>query len=137
MLALRTVSGSKVLVDGSGNTLYSPDQERSGTIKCASSCTQIWPPDTVSAGAHVPTSVPGLHGTIGTMRRPDGTRQVTYNGRPLYTFTLDGGPGALKGDGTTDNFSGTSFTWHAIRATGAANTAPSSPASSGSNPYTY
>lgn len=137
-LAVRSVSGGKVLVDGSGNTLYSPDQERSGTIKCTSSCTQIWPPDTIGAGTRVPTSVPGMHGTIGTLHRPDGTRQLTFDGRPLYTFTLDGGPGTVTGDGTKDSFDGTNFTWHAIRPAGAANTAPSSPASSSTgNPYTY
>jgi predicted lipoprotein with Yx(FWY)xxD motif len=137
-LTVRSVSGGKVLVDAGGDTLYSPDQERNGTIKCTSSCTQIWPPATVGANAHVPTSVAGAHGTIGTLRRPDGTRQLTFDGRPLYTFTLDGGPGTVTGDGTADSFNGTSFTWHAIRpAGGAANTAPSSPASSNTNPYNY
>lgn len=127
---------SGVLVDHSGNTLYSPEQERNGTIKCMSSCTQIWPPATVSGGATVPTSVPGAHGKVGTIKRPDGTRQLTFNGAPLYTFTLDGGPGTVKGDGTSDSFDGTSFTWHAVRTAGA-KTPPSSPASNGGNGYNY
>jgi len=46
--------------------------------------------------------------------------QVTYDGKPLYTFTLDSQPGELTGNGVTDQFGGTQFTWHAAFTTGGA-----------------
>jgi hypothetical protein len=58
-----------------------------------------------------------------------GTNQVTYNGKPLYTFVQDK-PGQATGNGAMDSFGGTSFTWTAAMVGGAA--AASSSASSGS-----
>lgn len=128
--------GGTVLVDRKGNTLYSPDQERNGKIACDAGCVAIWPP--AKAPAAVPHTISGASGRLGVLTRPDGSRQLTYDGRPLYTFTLDHGPGHTTGDGTTDSFSGTRFTWHAIRPAGAAAPSPStSSPSGGGNPYGY
>ncbi|HWX96883.1 MAG TPA: hypothetical protein VNZ01_08510 [Solirubrobacteraceae bacterium] len=38
---------------------------------------------------------------MGTIRRSDGTRQLTYNGHPLYTFLQDSTPGQTHGQGLT------------------------------------
>jgi hypothetical protein len=63
----------------------------------------------------------GLTGVLGTIHRhDDGRTQLTYNGRPLYTFKLDQSPGQARGSNFTDSFGGTSFTWQAVTASGAA-----------------
>ena len=45
--------------------------------------------------------------------------QVTFGGKPLYTFVQDS-PGQATGNGATDSFGGTSFTWTAAMSGGAA-----------------
>lgn len=41
---------------------------------------------------------PGLPGTVGTITRTGGARQLTYNGHPLYTYIGDTAPGQAKGN---------------------------------------
>jgi predicted lipoprotein with Yx(FWY)xxD motif len=119
--AARTVSVDQVegvgsvLVDRSGAALYTPDREADGTIRCRGECTAIWPPLEASG---MPTASDDVPGRLGTVRRPDGAMQVTYDGRPLYRFAQDPQPGDVTGDGASDRFGGTSFTWHAVTATG-------------------
>jgi predicted lipoprotein with Yx(FWY)xxD motif len=109
-----------VLVDSSGHTLYTSEQEESGKIVCASSdCEAIWTPLTVQKGEQ-PTGPSDVAGKLGTVKRPDGSIQVTYKGGPLYTFTFDHSAGQVNGNGTKDSFDGTNFVWHAATATGAA-----------------
>jgi predicted lipoprotein with Yx(FWY)xxD motif len=134
-LAMRTVNGASVLVDKSGATLYSNDQDKTGKLQCVSSdCTAIWAPLTVPAGAQ-PTAPSGVAGALATVQRPDGTRQVTLDGKPLYTFSFDHGAGKVTGNGTTDSFAGTSFTWHS--ATPSGGQAPAAPAAPPAGPGGY
>jgi predicted lipoprotein with Yx(FWY)xxD motif len=72
----------------------------------------------VSAGAGALQAPSSITGTLGTIHRPGGQTQLTYNGKPLYTFRLDLAPGQAHGNNFTDNFGGTSFTWHAITTSG-------------------
>jgi len=37
-------------------------------------------------------------GRIGTIKRPDGSAQATYNGHPLYTYIGDSAPGQARGN---------------------------------------
>jgi predicted lipoprotein with Yx(FWY)xxD motif len=106
-----------VLVDSSGNALYTPEQEASGKIVCTGSCLSEWMPLTVS-GSTQPSASADVTGKVGTVKRPDGSEQATLDGAPLYTFVEDGGPGNVTGDGFVDQFDGTSFTWHVVRADG-------------------
>jgi predicted lipoprotein with Yx(FWY)xxD motif len=109
-----------VLVDRSGKTVYSPQQEAHGKILCTGGCLGFWFPVTVAAGTKT-HDAPGMSGTVGTIRRSDnGQSQLTYNGRPLYTFRLDQAPGDLHGNDFSDQFGGTSFTWQVVSASGAA-----------------
>jgi predicted lipoprotein with Yx(FWY)xxD motif len=121
VISVRKVPGiGTVLVDRSGKTLYSPQQEASGKIECTGSCLSFWFPVTV-ASAHVPRHAGGIDGVLGTIRRPDdGKIQLTYNGKPLYTFRLDRSPGQDHGNNFRDSFGGTSFTWQAVTTNGSA-----------------
>jgi predicted lipoprotein with Yx(FWY)xxD motif len=77
-------------------TLYHLTGEQNGKFICTNSgCLQIWHPLTASG---TPT---GTVGSLATVRRPDGTLQVTYKGLPLYTFAQDH-PGTANGQGFKD-----------------------------------
>jgi predicted lipoprotein with Yx(FWY)xxD motif len=54
---------------------------------CRALCAQYWPP-VLTSGPPAAGSGVDQH-ALGTMRRPDGTQQVTYKGRPLYLFADD------------------------------------------------
>jgi len=115
-VSMQTIGGVSALVDAKGDALYSPEQERGGTIRCTAGCTAVWVPLTLPAGMGKPTAAAALTGKLGVVRRPDGKRQVTWNGKPLYTFVDDGGPGKVNGNGASDRFGGKSFTWHVATA---------------------
>jgi hypothetical protein len=84
----------------------------------------------VKASAHLSSG--GLPGKLGTVIRPDGTKQLTYNGMPLYTFTLDTAPGQDHGNNYQDSFNGTNFTWQVVTASGKpAGGSASAPANTG------
>jgi predicted lipoprotein with Yx(FWY)xxD motif len=87
-----------ILVDRRGRSLYSLSAERRGRFICTdSSCLSFWTPLVVARGLR-PTGARSL----GTVRRPDGKTQVTYRGRPLYTFNDDRRPGQVGGEGFRD-----------------------------------
>jgi predicted lipoprotein with Yx(FWY)xxD motif len=104
-----------VLVDAAGRTLYVTDQETDGRIACVAECASAWVPLTVPTGT-IPTGGAGVTGAVAAVTRPDGANQVTVDGRPLYTFAADGGPGRSAGNGVRDSFGGTDFVWHAAAA---------------------
>jgi predicted lipoprotein with Yx(FWY)xxD motif len=114
-VGIKQVSGiGRVLVNSTGLALYTPDQEAKGMIRCTASCTSVWQP--VDAGGK-PTAAAEA-GKVGVIKRPDGARQVTLNGMPLYTFAQDS-PSQVTGDGAKDQFGGSEFTWHVVLAGGA------------------
>jgi predicted lipoprotein with Yx(FWY)xxD motif len=126
-----------VLVDADGAALYTPDQEANGKILCASAdCTAIWKPVTVSGGS--PSSSSDIQDKLGTLKRPDGDTQVTFDGKPLYSFTEEG-PGEVTGDGFEDDFDGTHFVWHVVTPSGVSSGSGSSDSSSssGGSGYSY
>jgi predicted lipoprotein with Yx(FWY)xxD motif len=118
-----------VLVAASGKLLYSPDEEAAGMIRCAGACTSFWTP--LAPGTGVAKTMSDV-GHLGVINRPDGTKQVTDNGKPLYTFVLDS-PGSAKGNNFSDSFGGQHFTWHALHAGGTTpSPAPTTPNGGGS-----
>ena len=122
----------KVLVDAKGRALYRSDQEKHGMVLCTGACLSFWQPLTVSG---TPTKVGSLAGKLATVKRPDGHgRQVTLNGRLLYSFKLDK-PGKVSGDGFKDAFGGQKFTWHVAHPVGTANSP--APATTTTPTYTY
>ncbi len=101
---------SGVLVDSAGAPLYTSDQEKSGRVACTGGCASIWLP-LEAPGPGAPTAGDGVSGELGVVKRPDGSRQVTLDGRPLYRFAEDGNDGKATGDDLTDSFDGRQFTW--------------------------
>lgn len=104
----RMTSIGEVLTDPSGLTLYFNDNEKGGRIACTGSCATAWPPVTVTGQPVAPAGVSGL----GTISRPDGTTQLTYQSRPMYRFAADSAPGDTKGDGIAG-------IWHAAKVSAA------------------
>ena len=96
----------------------------------------VWPAFT---GAVTPQAKGGaVAADIGTVAGPGGTRQVTYNGHPLYYYVGDHQPGSTAGQGLNQF----GALWYVLSGSGAANTsAPSSPApaapSGSGNSYGY
>ncbi|HTE63359.1 MAG TPA: hypothetical protein VK631_23590 [Solirubrobacteraceae bacterium] len=116
-VSVKDVDGvGSVLVDQDGAALYTADVEADGTIHCTAGCLSIWVPLAAPAGA--PTAADGVGGKLDTVKRPDGSMQVTHDGKPLYTFAEDTQPGQVTGDGLKDTFDGQSFTWHAVTSQG-------------------
>lgn len=88
-----------LLVNSSGLTLYHLTSETKGMIKCTGACATLWPPVLVKGGAK-PSAGAGLSAAkLGTIRRPGGQTQVTYNGLPLYRYSDDLKPGETASQG--------------------------------------
>jgi predicted lipoprotein with Yx(FWY)xxD motif len=92
-LKTATISGINVLTNANGRTLYWFAPDTSATSKCTGSCAAYWPPVT----GH-PKAGPGVTGKLGTIKRPGGGLQATYDGHPLYTYIGDSGPGQAGGN---------------------------------------
>jgi predicted lipoprotein with Yx(FWY)xxD motif len=94
--------GSSILVNSAGMSLYKFSADSAGMSACAGSCAAAWPPLTVASGT-TPKGGSGATGTFGTINRSDGTRQVTYDGHPLYTFSGDSSAGDVNGQNITSD----------------------------------
>jgi predicted lipoprotein with Yx(FWY)xxD motif len=100
-VVVKTASNSlgTILVDSQGMTLYRLSGEQNGKFICTSSaCVGVWHP-LIASSSGAPS---GEGVSLGTVKRPEGTVQVTYKGTPLYTFTGDQQPGETKGQGIKD-----------------------------------
>jgi predicted lipoprotein with Yx(FWY)xxD motif len=113
--------GKKVLTNPRGRTLYSLSVELHGRFICVGSCLKLWHPLVVRRGVKPTGPV-----KLGTTRRPDGRLQVTYKGRPLYSFSGDSKKGQANGEGFKDV-----GTWHAASLRRTRSSAPSP------SPYPY
>jgi predicted lipoprotein with Yx(FWY)xxD motif len=95
--------GRTILTTTRGRTLYSLSVETHGRFVCTGACTSTWRPLLLPAGAKPVGPV-----RLGTVQRPDGRIQVTFKGRPLYSFYGDSKAGQVNGEGIKDV-----GTWHA------------------------
>ncbi|HEY3651042.1 MAG TPA: hypothetical protein VGL33_23960, partial [Streptosporangiaceae bacterium] len=107
VLKTTTIGGTTVLTNAKGFTLYSFAPDTPTASKCYGSCAVYWPPVTGTAAAS-----PGLPGRIGTIKRTDGSEQLTYNGHPLYTYIADTAPGQARGNNINLN----GGVWHEVPA---------------------
>jgi predicted lipoprotein with Yx(FWY)xxD motif len=97
-VGVRSTSLGKILVNGKGVSLYLFEKDKKGKSACSGACAKAWPP-LLTKGA--PKASGGaVASKLGTTKRSDGTRQVTYNGHPLYTFIKDKNKaGSTAGEG--------------------------------------
>jgi len=100
----------RVLVDSAGKALYAADEEADSSVVCTGACTSFWVPLTIDGRAPSGNSIPS---ELGVVERGNGTKQVTFDGKRLYTFVEDE-PGEVTGDGFSDAFDGQQFTWHVV-----------------------
>jgi predicted lipoprotein with Yx(FWY)xxD motif len=100
-----------LLVSAAGMTLYHYTPDRHGVVKCTAACAKFWPPLVVPRGAKPKAGAGVSAAKLSTVKRPDGTTQVTYAGFPLYRYSGDAKPGDVKGQG----FQGV---WHAVTSAG-------------------
>ena len=86
-LTVRSSSFGRVLFDGRGFVLYAFTRDPRKRSACSGACATAWPPYILKgrllAGKGITKSL------LGTTRRANGTRQVTYAGRPLYYYVGD------------------------------------------------
>jgi predicted lipoprotein with Yx(FWY)xxD motif len=97
VLTVRKTKIGDVLATSTGQTVYwfSRDVKGSGKSACSASCLAAWP---VVAGTPAAAAGVRLAGKLGTITRPGGVVQATYNGYPLYTYAMDLTPGQTLGN---------------------------------------
>jgi predicted lipoprotein with Yx(FWY)xxD motif len=121
-LKTANIGGVTVLTNAKGFTLYTFAPDTATTSACNGACAVAWPPQTATAAVKSPYS---------TIKRSDGSAQLTFNGHPLYAFTGDTAPGKASGNGVSA-FGGL---WYEVPASGAAAPAGSSSTGNGGGGY--
>ena len=139
-VSTKSVSGvGTVLVDSSGQALYTNNRDSGMNVACTASCNAIWVPLMAPSGGQPSSSDQAVQSKLGMLKSSGGS-QVSFGGKPLYTFAQDGS-GKVTGNGVTDNFGGTSFTWTVAStgqvAAGSNSTSTSSGSSSSGGGYGY
>jgi len=105
VLGTARIGGMTVLTNANGFTLYWFARDTPTRSNCNGVCVGYWPP--VSG---TPSAGPGVVGTVGSIRRSDGTSQATYDGHPLYTYVGDTAPGQAFGNNVNLN----GGLWHEV-----------------------
>jgi predicted lipoprotein with Yx(FWY)xxD motif len=99
-VSIRTAKGADgTYLTGAGQrTVYLWVADSGGMSSCSGACAKAWPPLTTTGK---PIAGNGVHSSLlGTIKRSDGSKQVTYKGHPLYYFVEDNGKGSIKGQGS-------------------------------------
>jgi predicted lipoprotein with Yx(FWY)xxD motif len=100
-VSLSTTSLGNVLVNAQGFTLYLFQADTATKSACSGACASVWPPATATATG-APVAGSGLTASLlTTLTRADGTKQLEYNGHPLYTYAGDSAAGQTTGEGNT------------------------------------
>src|SRR5258708_7262982 len=109
VLKTTKIGGVTVVTSANGLTLYWFVPDTATASKCYGACAQYWPPVFGN-----PKAGPGVTGTLGTIKRSDGTTQATYDGHPLYTYIGDTGAGQAHGNNINLN----GGVWHEVLVSG-------------------
>jgi predicted lipoprotein with Yx(FWY)xxD motif len=104
-LEVATGSVGSYLTGEDGKTLYTftNDTKDSGKSACNGDCAVNWPPLVLEADDEIEAE-DGVNGTITQISRDDGSKQVAYNGMPLYYFKGDAAAGDTNGQGLNDKW---------------------------------
>ena len=130
VITTKTSSGGSFLTNGAGRAVYLFMADSSGKSTCDGACAAAWPP-VIATGQ--PTATGGAQASdLSTITRSDGTKQVTYDGHPLYYFQGDTGPGMDKGQG----LNGFGALWWLVAPSGSSITTSVTIGGSGSAPAT-
>jgi predicted lipoprotein with Yx(FWY)xxD motif len=95
-LTIQHTPQGSILATGTGATLYDFVPDTSTHSACLNDgCVFQWPPliksNPIEVGKGVDRSL------VGTLKRPDGSTQISYGGHPLYTYNMDVKPGMVTG----------------------------------------
>jgi predicted lipoprotein with Yx(FWY)xxD motif len=96
-LATASTSVGTILTDSAGKSLYGFAQDTQGVSNCSGSCASYWPPVPVTGS--VPKDPKGVTAKLGELTRDDGTKQLTVDGLPVYTYVGDAAAGDTEGQG--------------------------------------
>jgi predicted lipoprotein with Yx(FWY)xxD motif len=97
VLVAQNLQLGPILTDAKGMTLYTRKSDMPGMSSCTGGCATTWPPLRPPSGSL--TAPAGVTGKLDVITRDDGSKQVTYNGMPLYTYSRDLAPGDTMGQG--------------------------------------
>jgi predicted lipoprotein with Yx(FWY)xxD motif len=111
LLKLRSSQFGPVLFDGRDRALYLFTRDPKNKTRCYGECAVAWPPFYAKGKARAGRGVD--RSLIGTIKRRDGRRQVTYKGQALYFYEHDPKGQVLCND--VVEFGGT---WFAVDAKG-------------------
>jgi predicted lipoprotein with Yx(FWY)xxD motif len=101
------------LVDARGQSVYLFVKDQEGESYCSGACAAVWPPLVTSTAPNAGGGVQSA--ALGTIKRSDGDRQVTYHGHPLYYYAADAStPGKTKGEAIVQFGSG----WYLVNGRG-------------------
>jgi predicted lipoprotein with Yx(FWY)xxD motif len=97
-LSVGQTSLGMILTDAQGRSVYLFEKDTGTASTCLDACVAVWPPATTTDAQ--PTVSGGANQSlVGTTMRPDGTRQLTYAGHPVYRYAGDQKPGDTTGEG--------------------------------------
>ncbi|MFF1384274.1 hypothetical protein ACFVWT_11990 [Arthrobacter sp. NPDC058288] len=94
-------AAGRIVVDAKGMSVYffTKDVKDSGTSACTGACVAAWPPVLTESAT---PAAEGVTGTVATIATPEGKKQVTINGLPVYYYAKDKAPGDITGQGVNN-----------------------------------
>lgn len=122
-----------------GRSVYLWEGDHGMASSCSSACASVWPPVTTMGTPQAGSGV--VAADLSTIKRSDGTTQVTYKGHPLYYYTADTAKGQTNGEGVN----GFGADWYLVKPSGTSlepgagkpSSSPSSSPSTGGGGYGY
>jgi len=111
-LTVKSSAFGRVLFDGRGYVLYAFTHDAKGRSACYGACARAWPVYYAKGALRAGTGV--RRSLLGTIRRRDGRRQITYAGRPLYYYVGDTKAGQIRCQNAVE-YGGT---WLVVRPSG-------------------